>query len=530
MSQDQMLERAMPWLFLLGSLAAWEAGCILFPVPNFTRKLDYAAGSWRDCRKEAGQPMARQKLTAVQGRWTLIGSGANAAVVENRTVVIEGGKIAGIVAEPPEDADEVIALDGALVLPGLINLHNHSFSAPLFRGIVDDLDTSKLGGDFVYSFLLPMGALAVSVLDRAEQEAIIEMAMIQLLKTGSTTVMEMWRINQDFFFDVARRAGIRAYGCPYQFSTSDLNIGADGQPTYGSGHGADTGLERAVELFKQHDHGPAGRIRVGLGPHGVDTCSPELLQAVRAKANELGCPIAIHVAQSPPEVAAVRARFGKSPVEHLRDLGILGPDVVAAHCIYATDADLTILREAGATIATCPLTYARVGVTAPFDRFHASGARVGIGTDGYCLDLLLELRAAGLIAKTRSARGHAATAAELIGAVTSSGAAALGRSDLGVIAPGARADLIVVDMKKPHLAPALDPLRSLVWNGSGADVASVIVDGETVVRNGVYLRGDESTIVEQASAAVEKVWRQAAAIGLLQRALNARAALLKQPG
>ncbi|MDE0383407.1 MAG: amidohydrolase family protein [Defluviicoccus sp.] len=460
--------------------------------------------------------MKREKRTVIPGRWVLAGTDDGPEIVEDRYVVVEGSTIAAIAGERPADADETIEFDQALVLPGFVNIHNHSFSAPVFRGLIEDVSEATLGGNYVYSFLLPMGEMAVDVLDRDEQRAIVEIAVLELIMTGSTTILDMWRINQDFFFDVARRMGIRAYGCPYQWSSASPGVDADGRPVYG-GTGADTGLARAIEMFQRYDEGPDGRVRVGLAPHGVDTCAPDLLREVRAAATDLGCPISIHVSQSPLEVDTIRARYGKTSVEHLRDLGFLGPDVVVGHCIYATDADLAILRDAGTAVATCPLTYARVGVTAPYHRFRESGVGLGIGTDGYCLDMLSEFRTSGLLAKTHSGRGDAGSAFDLISAATKGGAAALGREDLGVIAPGAKADLIVVDMRRPHLFPVWDPLRALVWNGSGADVSAVMVDGEILVRDGRFLRGDADDIMDRAGRALEKLWSIAAARGLLKR-------------
>jgi cytosine/adenosine deaminase-related metal-dependent hydrolase len=467
--------------------------------------------------------MARTKRTVIRGRWVLSGSDENSRVIENRFILIEGAKIVAITPNRPEYANETIDLDQAFVLPGFLNLHNHCFSAPLFRGLTEDLAEETFGGNIIYSLLMPMGALAVETLNEDEFRAVIEMAILNLLKTGTTTVLDVWRLNQTIFLDVAKEMGIRAYGCPYLFSTPDLGVGADGLPTYRARPDGDTGLNQAIELFHKYDEGPNGRIRVGFGPHGVDTCDPELLCAVRQAARELGCLITIHLAQSRPEIDLIRRRYGKTPIEYLRDLGVVGPDVLVAHCVLATDTDLKILRESGATLVTCPHTFARSGIVTCFDRFKESGVRVAVSTDGYVMDILMELRVAGIIAKTQTGKGDVATASELIAAVTKVGAAALGQSDLGVIAPGAKADLVIVDMGKPHLQPVMDPLRTLLWSGSGADVFAVLVDGEILVREGKSTRADERPILARAASAVEKVWRKAVAVGLLKSNLQSKA-------
>jgi 5-methylthioadenosine/S-adenosylhomocysteine deaminase len=456
--------------------------------------------------------VTKLKRTLIRGRWILAGQ----SVIENQFILIEGGKIIAITPHQPVEAIEMIDLDQAFVLPGFLNLHNHCFSAPLFRGITDDLAPGTFGGNIIYSFLMPMGALAVETLSRDEIGAVMEMAILELLKTGTTTVLDIWRLDQEVFLEVAKAMGIRAYGVPYLFSTPDLGIGADGLPTYQKRPDGETGFNRVVELFRKFDEGPSGRIRVGFGPHGVDTCDPELLQAIRRKSEELGAPVAIHVAQSQPEVDVTRHRYGKTPVEHLRDLGFLGPRVLTAHCVYATDQDLKILRDSGATLVACPHTFARSGTSAPIHRFLTGGARMAIGTDGYVMDMLTELRVAGILAKTASHRGDIASASELMKAITKSGAEALDRADLGVIAPGARADLIVVDMDKPHLQPVADPLRNLVWRGSSADIDTVLVDGEILVQGKKYTHGDEQSIIKRAVRAIEKVWRKAGEVGMLK--------------
>ena len=164
---------------------------------------------------------------------------------------------------------------------------------------------------------------------------------------------------------------------------------------------------------------------------------------------------------------------------------------------------------------SCPRTFSRVGLTAAYARFAGKGIRTVLGTDGYNMDFVTEMRAAGLTSKLHFNDGGAADAHELVEAGTRRGAAALGRDDLGRIEPGARADLVVIDMGKPHLQPVSDPLRTMVWNVNRADVAATLVDGRYLVRDGALQTGDERDIVRRGAAAVQKLWREARAQGLM---------------
>jgi cytosine/adenosine deaminase-related metal-dependent hydrolase len=460
-----------------------------------------------------------QQLTAVSARWTLLPSPAGGLeAAEGVTVVVRGNRIEDVVRRPFEGTvDHRVELPGGVLLPGFVNLHNHAINGPIFRGIVDDVVEQNRQGvvadNIVYSLLLPLGDLAGEVLSDDELLAVYRLAMLELLRSGTTSVLDMPRAAHHWMLEAARDLGLRAFAAPYIFSSPGRGVDADGRPVYVD-IDEDASLRAALELADEYDEGPGGRIRVGLGPHATDTCSPRLLRRIADLARERDTFVSIHVAQSRLEVDEAKRRHGATPVEYLEQVGLLGPRTVAAHCVYVEDGDLSLLRDSGTTVAHCPLTFARSGVTVSFDRFHRQRVRVGVGTDAYSFDYLAELRAAGFVAKLTSGDSGAATADVLLRAATETGASAL-TDDLGTIAPGRFADLVGVDLTAPHVQPVRDPIRNLVWNATSADVSLVMVDGRVLMEDGWVAGVDQHRIVTDAASAVDRLWRQAEVAGVL---------------
>ena len=458
------------------------------------------------------------KTTAIRGAWVLGIEDGAPTILGDRWVVVEGDTIAGVVRDRPAAVDHLIELDQALVLPGFLNLHNHAISSILFRGLTEDIPTEAYASELVYGLLMPLGDLGTRTLSAADMRAVMALGFLELIKGGTTTLMEIFRLGQEGTFEAAEDMGLRFYGVPYLFSTTNIDLGADGVPTYQERAEDDTDLARCLALHRAHHDSAGGLIRVGLGPHGPDSCSRELLAAVRRAADELGCPINIHMAQSAAELALIRDRHGMSPAEYFDAAGLLGPDVIVAHCLYASDSDLDILKARGAAVASCPRTFARGGLGAAFHRFHAHGLRTVIATDGYCMDMVGELRAAGFVSKLQYEASGIAGAWDLVRAVTLDAADVLGRDDLGRIAPGARADLLVVDMAAAHLQPVSDPIKTFVWNAAAADISAVLVDGRVLVEGGRFALADERAIIDAGAAAVHKVWRTDEAAAIIARA------------
>lgn len=456
---------------------------------------------------------------AVHGRWVLVHEDGGPRIVADRWVLVEGGRIAAVVAGRPAAARTIDRRD-ALVLPGLLNLHHHCFSEMLVRNRTEDHASEAFETSLVYGLLMPISRIGAETMSPADRRDAARLGLLQVLKGGATTLMEPFRNGFAEIFDAAEDMGIRFYGAPYLFSTADPRLGSDGRMQYRSAGGNDDGaadLERWVELHRAWNGRAGDRIRVTLSPHATDTCGPDLLREVRRKADALGCEITIHVAQSLGELEQIRQRYGREPAEYLEWVGLLGPDLLAAHCLHASDADLDRLRRHGATVLNCPRTFARGGRMAPFDKFARRGVRTVVGTDGYANDIAGELTAAGTISKLFAGNSGVTTARDLIRAVTLDAAAALRRDDLGRIAPDARADLTVVDLGKAHYQPVSDPLRAFVWMGRG-DVSTVIVDGRIVVDGGRYELGDEDAIVAAGVAAVERVWNRDDVQAMLARA------------
>ena len=162
--------------------------------------------------------------------------------------------------------------------------------------------------------------------------------------------------------------------------------------------------------------------------------------------------------------------------------------------------------ERDVTVMSCPRVFTRTAKTAAFGRFEQAGLRTMVATDGYNMDLLGELNAAAMISKTMSGDPKTASAPSLLQSVTSDGGVAVGRPDLGRITPGAKADITVVDMTHPHLLPHRDPTRTLVSLANRSQIDSVIVDGRLLASRGTLCRGDQSRIMAEGCAAIEKIW------------------------
>ncbi|BAM91735.1 atrazine chlorohydrolase [Bradyrhizobium oligotrophicum S58] len=443
--------------------------------------------------------------TAIFGSYVLTRKDGAQHVLRDHWVLVEGTRIAAITPDRPA-ADEVFDHPGRFVLPGLLNLHNHIFSEAIARTLTEDGNGRRNNKSIVYTVLLPLSKRGAAILTSEERLAIGRMGVLQLLKGGATTVMEPFRSAIPELFDAACEMGLRFYGAPYLFSTSDAKADADGVVHYAGDDGeADLAIWNAL-YQRWHGQGD-GRIRLAMSPHATDTCGPDLLRATAARARELDVPITTHMAQSAGEVATIAQRYGgRTPAEYLDWLGLLGPDLLAAHCHASTDADLKLMAARGAGVLNCPRVFARAGVTAAFGRFAAHGVRTAVGTDGYNMDLLGELNAASMISKIASGNAETASAPELIDAVTATAAAMIKRPDLGVIEQGATADLTVVDMTHPHLQPLHDPRRGLIALANRANIDQVMVDGRLLIHDGRYLHGDEAAITAAGAAAIEKIW------------------------
>jgi cytosine/adenosine deaminase-related metal-dependent hydrolase len=458
------------------------------------------------------------KTTIISPGWAW---DAEAGLRSGVHVVVQDGHVADVVRDTPTMEAERIAAPDALLLPGFINLHNHAMSAPLFRGLADDIAPGDLPGHIVFSLLMPLGDVAAATMTEEEIGDACEMALLEGLRTGMTGLLDVHRVAQWPFIERARRLGLRSWSCPYTFSET-IGMTADGKATYTPTD--DAGFEATLALFDRFDEGPRGVTRVGFGPHGPDSNTPDLLRRIDVAARERQTIVSIHAAQNPIEIARVKSQYGVGSIDHLRNLGLLRPGVVLAHGMWATDEEFATIAREGAALASCPLAFARSGRFVPLARMEAAGLRLGIGTDGVTLDMLHEIRSASIFAKVQSNTPHGLAAPRILAAATRDAALALGRDDLGLIALGQRADLVMFDLGSSRYQPVWDPLKALLTNGSAADLSLAMVEGRVLLRDGRVAVADEKAVTSRGRAAIGRVWQEAARRGAIPASIAARAA------
>lgn len=391
---------------------------------------------------------------------------------------IEDGRIvwAGAAAEaPPSDAPET-RLPG-LLSPGLVNAHCHS-PMTLFRGIGEGLPLDRWLSEVMWP---REGRLTADDVRPA-----MRLASAEMLRCGVTTSVEMY-IYAGAVIDAVHESGARAV------VMSPL-LAAPGWEHLGT---LDEQLDRATRHAEQVRSDP--HVEVGIGPHAAYTVPLDILRKAADLTREHGMLLHIHVAETQGEAADLEREHGASVPRILADHGILGGRMLAAHCVWMSGADLDIWAEHGVSVAHCPQSNAKLAAgIAPLVGMLARGIKVGLGTDGPAsnnnLDLWEEIRLAAQLARLRAHDATLLPAPEAFWLATGGSAAAIGRSDIGMLEPGRWADFCHIDTDDVAFIPVesdADLLTHLVWSAGSQHVRDTWVAGRQVVADGVCLTVDE---------------------------------------
>ncbi|HEY3365710.1 MAG TPA: amidohydrolase [Symbiobacteriaceae bacterium] len=408
-------------------------------------------------------------------------------VYDDGVVLIEDGLIryAGPAAEAPKIEAGIKTIDatGRIVMPGIVNTHCHA-AMTLLRGYADDMKLM----DWLTKHIWPIE-------DQMNGEDIYwgtALAAYEMLSGGITTFLDMY-----FFADDCARAiqdtGIRG-------------IIARGIIAVAGPSAAKERLDETRSAFHKWNGKADGRISFMVGPHAPYTCPADTLEACADLADELGIGVHIHLAETAGEVDAAWDAWNASPIGYVHQLGLLtGRHVVAAHCVHASDEDISILAETGTGVAHCPVSNLKLasGVT-PILAMRRAGVKVGFGTDGAASENMLhilgsEMRIAAIQAKNLEGDPSAFDAYDAVEMATLGGARVLGMEDeIGSLQPGKRADIVLMETNRPHLVPNHNPVGLVAYSMLPGDVAMTLVNGKVVYEKGKLITADGNEIMAKA--------------------------------
>jgi 5-methylthioadenosine/S-adenosylhomocysteine deaminase len=407
-------------------------------------------------------------------------------------VSIRDGRIAALARTIAEPHDRVVEARGGYVLPGLIQTHIH-LCQTLFRGYADDLSLM----DWLRTRVWPMEAAHTP----ATLRAAARLAATELLASGTTAVLTMETVHDtDVVFEEARASGIRATvgKCMMDF---DADVPARlREETRAS-------IDESVAIRRRWHAAANGRLRAAFAPRFAVSCSRELLEAVASLSETERVLVHTHASESREEMAIVRQMTGaRSNIEYLATVHLASPRLCTAHCVWADDRDQELLASHDVKVMHCPGSNLKLGSgIAPVAEMRARGITVSLGADGAAcnnrLDMFEEMRLAAVLQAMRSEPG-ALPARDVLWMATRAGARTLGAEDqIGSLEVGKKADVIVVDRDRPHLAPGPDPYSTVVYAARGSDVRTTIVDGELLVDEFASVRVDHVEVAVDARRA-----------------------------
>ncbi|MBI4689877.1 MAG: amidohydrolase [Nitrospirae bacterium] len=414
-------------------------------------------------------------------------------VVRDGAIAVKGNLISDVGGfddiSKKYSSEKIIEGSNRAVIPGLINTHTHA-AMVYFRGIADDLPLKEWLEDYIW----PAESRLLSpefVSDATE------LACLEMLKAGITTYSDMY-----FFEDASGRAakkmGMRAV----------LGAGIVDFPTI-SGKGADEYLKKAEEFI--NDWGKDELITPCIAPHSIYACGPDTLRKIKNIADKYNVPIHTHLSEAKWEVEEVKKRYGRRPVEHLYNLGLLDGKIIAVHCVWLNDEEITMLAKHNVGVSHCIESNLKLGSgIAPVPQMLKAGIKVSFGTDSAAsnndLNILSEMSTAAKVHKAISNNPTALDAKTALLMATQWGAEVLGLGKItGSIEKGKAADIAILNLDKPHLTPMYDIYSHLVYSARASDFETVFVNGRLIVDNGRLCTADEEDIMSKAREWRDKI-------------------------
>jgi len=410
------------------------------------------------------------------------------------SIGIQGEEIMFIQAEESQSflppAKKIIDARGFLIMPGLINAHTHS-AMTLFRGLADDLPLKTWLEQFIFPaearFVNPETVYWGSLLACAE-----------MILSGTTTFADGYFYMEEAVKAV-ERSGLRALICQ-----GVLDFPFPGNPDPSENMAV---ARRFVETWE--DCSP--RISTGLFCHSPYTCSPETLKTVKAYCRQKGIPFFIHAAETREEVDLIQSRYGKRPIHHLDDLKLLDTETILIHAVHVTSREIEVMAHSGSTVVHCPESNMKLASgIAPIVDILGRGIPVGLGTDGCAsnnnLDLFQEMDSAAKLEKVHRLDPTVMNARTVLRMASTEGAKVLGLGNkIGSLEIGKKADLLFLDLDKPHLTPFYDPFSLLVYSAQGADVHSVMVNGKMIMEDRQILTFNLKEVLDQVTRISQKI-------------------------
>jgi 5-methylthioadenosine/S-adenosylhomocysteine deaminase len=443
---------------------------------------------------------AREKADLLITGGTVITMDAQRRVIDDGTVAIRGDSIVAVGSraeiESRFEALKTIDAHGALIMPGLINGHAHA-AMSLFRGLADDLSLD----DWLKKYIFPAEARNVT------EDFVVwgtRLGLLEMLRGGITTYADMYYF-EDAVARVTKEAGMRGV-----LGETIIDFPAPDNKTLAAAF-------TYTQDYLTHWKGDP-LIVAALAPHSIYTCSEKTLQDAAALARRNGAPILIHIAEAPFELDQSRAKHGLTPVGYLERIGVLGPDVVGAHCVWVDQADIASLAHFGVGCINNPSSNMKTasGVM-PVVEMLAAGQAVGLATDGAASnnnqDMFEEMDIASKLQKSSRRDPRALPAEQVVEMATIGGAHALHLDkQIGSLEAGKKADVILIGLDAPHATPMYNVYSQLVYALKATDVKTVIVAGRILMEDRRMLTLDENVILAKAREYKGKIERSLAAL------------------